>query len=113
MDLTDERTEERNLIKLGMYIVSGTVLGIFILFSGCTMHSDTYTVERAKGEAVKIRAQAELEKAESRIEELRLETLESLISKGVNPISARCAVKGWKKESEGQICERASQKSSN
>jgi len=103
-----ERAEERNLIKLGMYIASGTLLGLFLLFSTCTMHGHVYEEDRAKGEAVKIRARAELEKAESRIEELRLEALERLITKGINPVAARCAVKGWEKNSDRETCERLS-----
>lgn len=103
-----ERAEERNLVKLGMYIASGTLLSLFILFAGCTMHSNTFDADRAKGEAVKIRARAELEKAESRIEELRLEALERLINKGINPVAARCAVKGWEKNSDRETCERLS-----
>ena len=102
-----ERTEERNLIRLAMYIVSGTLLSLFILFAGCTMHSNTYDADRARGEAVKIKARVELEKAESIIEEKRLEALERLIDKGINPVAARCAVKGWKKD-DRETCERLS-----
>lgn len=103
-----ERTEERNLVRLGMYIASGTLVSLFILFAGCTMHSNTFDADRAKGEAVKIKARAELEKAESRIEELRLEALERLIDKGINPIAARCAVKGWERTNDRETCERVS-----
>jgi len=59
------------------------------------MHSNTFDGERLRGEAEIERAQTEAAVAESnaRLEEIK--AIERLVNNGINPIAARCAVKGW------------------
>ena len=122
--MNNDHAEKSNLIRLAMYIASGTVLCIFISFTACTMHSNTYDVARSKAEALRLKEEVliQMEKGKAKIriaetkmdaEAKRLDAMERLVIKGINPLAARCAVEGWDKESEGAICERASQKTGN
>lgn len=112
-------TESEKLVRMGMYLATGIVMGVFLLMTTCTIHSNTYDAERTKAEALRMRQEVALEerkttakiaiagkKAET--EKMQLETLERLVDKGLNPIAIRCAILGWSKKSEGLICERAS-----
>jgi len=122
--MTNDHTEKSKLVSLGMYIASGTLICIFLFFTACTMHSNTYDTARSKAEALVLKEEVTIQRVKSQAataiaeakrdaEAKRLDAMERLVIKGINPLAARCAVEGWNKESEGAICERASQKTGN
>ena len=85
------------------------------------MHSNTYDNERMRAGAEQTRAEKELVqiknsgkkelaeiKSTSQIKQT--EAIERLIAKGIDPVAARCAIEGWEKSDDGEICERVSDK---
>lgn len=94
------------LLKTGIYSGASMFCILLLTFGSCTMHSNTYDGVRLAGEAEIERTLTERAIAEStahkeqklaETEANREETLaiERLIGSGVNPVAARCAVKGW------------------
>lgn len=101
MDVEQRKSEERLLRQL-MYTIGTVVIVLFLTVGSCTMHSNAYEPEVEAEHTEQI-------KADTALEEARLKALKALIDSGVNPLAARCAVKGWKGETAGNLCERAAQ----
>ncbi len=113
-----EKLGLQNPIKLGIYALTTFLIVVFLGMTTCAIHSNTYDEARARGEAEKIRAESSLAKikSEAKIKEIEadqkaktdeIEAIERLIAKGINPVAARCAVKGWKGDkggTESSIC---------
>lgn len=112
-------TETEKLVRMGMYLLTGIVMGMFLLMTTCTIHSNTYDADRTKAEALRMKQVVALEERkttakiaiaekEAETKKTQLETLERLVDKGLNPVAIRCAIGGWKTQAEGHICERTS-----
>ena len=92
------------LLKTGIYTVTTVVVTLFLVFGGCTMHSNTFDAERLKGKAEIERAKTEASVAQSNAKLEEIKAIERLINSGTNPIAARCAVKGATGQSEREAC---------
>ena len=104
--MTDGEDLTHPLLKPAIHMGAAIFCTIVLTFGGCTMHSNMYDAERLAGEAEIERtlteraiaqASATKEQTLADTEAKREETLaiERLIGSGVNPVAARCAVKGW------------------
>jgi len=116
-DAAAELTPEHRIWRLVIISIATFLVVVFLGMTTCTMHSNTYDDARARADAEKIRAQKELAQIENttkakqiEAKAKQIEAIERLIAKGINPVAARCAVEGWKGDSNGQICERVSSK---
>jgi hypothetical protein len=83
------------LLKPALYTAATVICIIIMTFAGCSMHSNTYDGERLKGEAEIQRAVTERAKAEAEARKEETLAIERLVGTGINPVAARCAVKGW------------------
>lgn len=83
------------LLKVGIYIGTTIILTLFLIFGGCTMHSNTFDGERLKGKAEIERAITEREVAASQARLEEIKAIERLVNSGVGTVAARCAIKGW------------------
>jgi len=68
------------------------------------MHSNTFDEERRRADAEYELSRAEHTRASNEVELEKVKAIERLISKGTDPIAARCAVKGW--DSRDTTCSR-------
>ena len=83
------------LLKTGIYTVTAIIVTLFLVFGGCTMHSNTFDGERLRGKAEIERAKTEASVAKSKAQLEEVKAIERLVNSGINPVVARCAVKGW------------------
>ena len=83
------------LLKTGIYVGGSIILTLFLVFGGCTMHSNTFDGERLRGEAEIERTITEREIAASKARQEDVATIERLVLNGTHPVAARCAVMGW------------------
>ena len=114
-EFTLEKVELNPHIKFIIKLVAGVIVSLFLIMSGCAMHSNTYDGERLQGDAdvqraitearvAEVEAQSRISIAESAAKKEETLAIERLIGKGVNPIAARCAVKGWSDSSRDTTC---------
>ena len=80
---------------------AAVVLCVFILSaSGCTMFTSLDDVEVEKAKAVAVKAEAEAEVATTK---MQIEALNKLLDRGMDSISARCALYGWNKQNTSDV----------
>jgi hypothetical protein len=91
------------MLKPIMYTCATVFVTIMLVFGGCTMHSNTFDAERLKGQAEIERSKTEASIARSNAQLEEIQAIERLVTSGVNPIAARCAVMGWT-NSEKETC---------
>ncbi len=93
-DFELEKTELNPTIKFIVMIAASVIVALFTVMGGCSMHSNTFDGERLRGQAEIERTKTERSVAESNAEKEEILAIERLVYQGVNPIAARCAVKG-------------------
>ena len=89
--LAIEKEKNAAQLRIAKILVWGFVAIAFILFtsvSGCVMYVNSV-------EADQTRAETEQIKERSKIEKEKVDAISGLINKGINPIAARCAIKGY------------------
>ena len=98
--MSTEAERQERLLRQLMYTVGAVIIVFFLTVGGCTMHGNAYQpeVEKEYTEQMKIESAAELQ---------RIKAVQELIDQGVNPVAARCAIRGWNGSSAGERCERA------
>ena len=101
MNIEDDLTHP--LLKTGIYTVTSIIVTLFLVFGGCTMHSNTFDAERLKGQAEIERAKTESSVAASKARMEEIKAIERLVAAGTHPIAARCAIKGYT-ERERETC---------
>jgi hypothetical protein len=75
-------------------IAAATLVCIVLIVGGCSVHSHQFEEARMRAEAEQTRADAERVRAHQSDEIAKIEAIERLIQQGIDPIAARCAVKG-------------------
>jgi len=103
---TPEMDKEERLVHFIGKMIFATVVVFIVTVGGCTAHSNYFDGERNLTEAEIVQAQAVKVKAQAEVNKAKVESIKQLIDDGINPIGARCAVEGWKNDSDRKLCER-------
>ena len=90
--------------KLITYAAAATICFIFLSLSTCTVLTGLDDVDEQKAEAMVTKGQLDLKKQELDLERDKMEKIESLISRGTNPVAARCAIGGFADDEEASVC---------
>ena len=99
----DENESNVKIAKTVATALACVALVMITSVTGCYMHDNQM-------EAVNTAAQGAYLKIETEQDEKRGELLKNLISKGVNPVAARCAILGWESERDAIVCATAGAK---
>jgi hypothetical protein len=101
----------KKLANRGMWMGSVLIFSTIMLMTTCTMHSNTYDPERLREEAAIRQVEAEIERIKVEVDREAIrarqeatKAIERLIAKGVNPVAARCGIKGWSLNTEEMPC---------